>query len=268
MVNDNERYAVIQNSLDQQLTRAAIKEAISDVPGLVRADAARIRNDLFGFVIENVRRDTAEVFAQRLSSIGLECVAVPQRIVPKLMAPMGIQRMTSSANGIECRTVTNQVFIQPAANILLVAAGVIHKEAVKKMKEFTIEEVNWGGVIAFSVFDLPATMTRERRERTPEAEPACHILRIEVFGTHEPFRLAGEAGPKSALFLDNQMLSPNKREVMASAIAKLHATLPGIRVNRGIDRIWDENFIYPSARLFDEENRWHLYQAMQAAKQK
>jgi hypothetical protein len=261
----DERYAVVQQHLDQSLARDVLESAITGVPGLVRADSARIAQDLFGFVVENVRRDSAELFARNLQTRGYEVEAVPHSKIPKLMPAFKVQRMYATPGRFEVRELTEKIFAYPPANIQLLAAGWVLHEAQKRTREFTKSEVNWGGVVAGSMFGIPASVMNKKTVRETRTTPMHLVLRVDCFATREPFRVNGEAGPQSVLFLNDERFDANKHEETVAKLAVLHSCVGSVRVNRGLERIWDPEFVYPSEHAYEEECRWQLLQSIRAS---
>jgi len=225
-------YALLQQSLDQTISRQQMEEASVAVPSVARADCAVLQRELFGIVVRGLERAEALAFQAALRMRGFPTDVVADDELPKLAEPV---------RGLALQT-------EPDA--------LVNTDSYGRHQRFARAETVFlaGGFVS----------VRERRLRSTEAEE----FRLDLFIGHEPWRVQWVLGGDSVWRVNDRAYQLRDRWELAELLRGLREYLPGERVNRGIrDAGIAEPVVYPSVRAFEEEIIWRFFHLSQSAVQ-
>jgi hypothetical protein len=217
-------YALLQQSLDQTISRAEMEEASVAVPSVARADCAVLQRELFGIVVRGLERADALAFQAALRMRGFPTEVVADDELPELAEPL---------RGLGLRT-------EPDA--------LVNTDLYRRDQRFVREESVFlaGGLVG----------PQDRSSRWEGAEE----FRLELFIAHEPWRIQWLLGADSVWRVNGRAYQLRDRWQLGELLRELRDFLPAERVNRAIrDAGIAEPVTYPSARAFEEEIVWHFF---------
>ncbi len=243
-------YALLQQSLDQTISRAEMEEASVAVPSVARADCAVLQRELFGVVVSGLERADALAFQAALRVRGFPTDVVADDELPVLAEPV-----RGLAVRVEPEAVVNTDMYgheqRYARDETVFLAGGFVKDWVNRSEEKLKPKLVGRGKSA------SVELVTERQRTLVAAEE----FRLELFIGHEPWRIQWALAEKSILRANGRAYQLRDRWELGELLRGLRDFVPEERMNRGIrDAGIAEPMVYPSGRAFEEEIVWRFYQ--------
>lgn len=249
------RYALLQQTLEQTITRADLEEASVVAPSVARADCARLHRELFGIVVNNLEETEARALQAELARRGFPTELVAEDHLPQLPAARRTPGMSIEPAGLVCLDHYGNREVFPWDQFVFAAAGfLLHlQNRPERVMEWQIDAGPRGSVSRRVGFSTVSTWKNE-----PE-------FRVEFF-------FAGNIGRWQCVVTETALARFNDRPVRLRDRDALRAMLqqlqqlPPDRTNLGIKKAAaGEVFTYPSERAFEEEIVWSLYRLSRSA---
>jgi hypothetical protein len=246
-------YAVLQQSLEQTISRADLEEASLAAPSVTRADCALLQRELFGVVVGNLPRAEALALQAALRARNFPTDVVPQAELPELPEAQRAEAMNWTASGVSAVDLYGREECFARDRYVFAAGGRVRR--LRSVPEQKMEWVVRPGPRG-SVSRQVAMVTESRLKDVPE-------FRVELFLSGEPYRVQWVLTEDSVLRVNGEVRRLRDGGGLNRLLARVAALLPVERVNQGILRaITGTDFVYPSVRAFEEEIVWSFYRLM------
>ncbi|MCG3148512.1 MAG: hypothetical protein PCFJNLEI_01956 [Verrucomicrobiae bacterium] len=246
-------YALLQQSLDQTISRSDLEEASMVAPRVARADCALLQRELFGIVVGKLPHAEASALQAALRARNFSTDIVAESALPVLPVARGAPALKVSPAGVTVVDLYGREQLLAPDQYVFAAAG-----RVKRLRNVPAREMEW------TVQPGPRGSVSRKVEMVKASRLADVLeFRIELFLTGEPYRLQWVLDGESTLRADDVVLQLKHGVQLNHLLARIAALLPVERVNQGIQRaIAGEEFVYPSVRAFEEEIIWRFYRLL------
>jgi len=243
-------YALLQQSLDQTISRADLEEASVVAPRVARADCALLQRELFGIVVGKLPHVEAVALQAALRARNFPTDIVAESALPVLPEPRVAHALKLTAAGVVVVDLYGREQLLAPERYVFAAGG-----RVKRLRNMPDQKMEWvvrrgpRGSVSRNVEMVKAS----RLADVPE-------FRLELFVVDEPYRWQWVLDEESMLRADDVVLQLKNVTQLHQLLTRVAALLPVDRVNQGILRaITGEAFVYPSVRAFEEEITWSFY---------
>jgi hypothetical protein len=244
-------YALLQPSLDQEITREALAEAFSASRTLARYDSFLLGKELFGIVAKDLEKDDAVDIQRALARNNCPTTLVDQSELPALQEAVRGYSLRFETAAVVLIDLYEREGRRLWQDVLFVAAGrVLHLvEQPYQNQEWDITPGPRG-----SIQRTVKNVTEHRLANQPE-------FRLELFFEDEPRRVQCVLTEKNVLKLNGEIIRLRETDKLNTLLQFLATALPESRANLGIKRSQTQHpLTYPSVRAFEEELVWSFYQ--------
>jgi len=243
-------FALLQQSLEQTISREAMEEASTVAPMVARGDCARLHRELFGIVVRRLDEENARAFQDALRRCGFETEVVPDNALLALPGSFGASALRIEAGSLVTGDVYGRERAVPVAECAFAAAGRVGIERIKRTQTTELEIRHYGRY-GSSISVVPVT----------KKEPVeAFQFRIELFFARDPLRVEWVLEEDRVVRLNGWPVRWREPEALHLFLGELRATLPADRTNRGLARYDDPAApVYPNRRCFEEEIVWHFH---------
>jgi len=245
-------YALLQERLDQTISRQAMEEASVAAPAVARADCARLQRELFGIVVRKLEMPDALKFQAALRMRGFPTELVEDAKLLELMPAQRGQALRLEPDAVVLvDTMYQREQRFPREWIVFAAGGFLKdlKRQPHRKMEWDIRPGPQGSVQRNVVM-----ATEYEYEKTP-------AFRLELFLAREPFRLRWALDEQNLIRINNQPVRLRDRARLLELLKSPAGYMAADRVNQGIRwAVAGVEWVYPSESAFEEEIIWSFYQ--------
>ena len=243
-------FALLQESLEQTISRAELEDASMAAHSVARADCALLQRELFGIVVGNLPYEDAVALQAALRARNFPTELVEQSALPALPPAKRETGLKLTEDGLWLVDLYGREQLYPKEKCVFAAAG--HILRLRQRVAGQHEEV----IVRGQYGNYSQMVTDYRLQNVPE-------FRLETFFSVEPFRLQWILDPDNTLIINGQPAGFRNQTRLDALFKQLAALLPKKRVNLGIRKLSTGDYlVYPSVRAFEEEIVWSFYRLM------
>lgn len=241
-------FSLLHVSLDQVVERRLLELASLAVPGIGRADAARMSRSPYGILAEGLDEASARAFQRELRLRGVETLLVPSAEVPPLPPAVSAIRIEIVRDLVTLSSAGTRMELIRLPELVFVGGGYFMEIRHAMVDRMGIRNSSGSGGRRVSLEMRP---TREERPTL--------AFRVDFFFLRPPYRIAVTLTERTVAFHQRRRLRMGCALGLENLRADLREIMPEERLSRGLLRPDAHGHPYPDMSCYEEEIRWHFH---------